>query len=328
MRNARIALFGCLVLLCGCRATAPKPGIGVAFGSIDDPDLKRIRAALVADAASRVDLSIVEAENEQALQISQIDSLIAKPVKALAVDLVLDEAAGIIIDKAKTSIVPLVFFGREAGPDDMKKWDRVYYVGVRKEQAGSVEGRILADWWKSNPAAPRSRDAVVRYVFLGGEGQEAGELSQAFESSLSDLGLRASKLGAAGGASRAAGAAAMNRMLATDGRHLEAVVCGSDDVALGAIDALRAKGYFSGKRFMPVIGIGGTRAALDSISAGALLGTVWNDAEGQAKAVVDITRALAVGAEPSSTGWPVSDGKYVWIPYRMVTAKNVADFAK
>ena len=120
----------------------------------------------------------------------------------------------------------------------------------------------------------------------------------------------------------------MNRLLSVYGRHLEAVVCSDDETALGAIDALRAKGYMSKKSSMPVVGIGASPAALAAIAAGDLVGTAWNDEEGQAKAVLDLTVALAKGEEPAQTGWPLANGKYVWVPYRMVTAKNYADFGK
>ena len=42
-------------------------------------------------------------------------------------------------------------------------------------------------------------------------------------------------------------------------------------MALGAIDALKAAGYFSGGLSIPVIGVDATAAALDMVAQGALL---------------------------------------------------------
>ncbi|MGO8693522.1 MAG: substrate-binding domain-containing protein [Rectinemataceae bacterium] len=330
MRKASIVLVAGIVLLSGCRGGGvPKPHIGVAFGSVADPDTSGFRTALVRAAQEKAQLSIVYAGDRQTLQNDQIDTLLLKrKVKALAVDLILDEAAGLVIDKAKAAIVPLVLFGREADAEDMKKWDKVYFVGAKAEEAPGLEGRMLADWWKDHPAADRNRDGKIEYVYLGGTGPEGETAVRSFEKALADSGIGARRLGWAEGRGRTAGASEMNRLLSNYGRRLEAVVCGDDETALGAIDALRAKGYMGGKKNLPVVGIGASPAALAAIAAGSLVGTVWNDEAGQAEAVLDLTMALANGTEPARTGWPLTNGKYVWVPYRAVTARNYADFRK
>ena len=50
---------------------------------------------------------------------------------------------------------------------------------------------------------------------------------------------------------------------------------------------------------------------------GRLLGTVYQDAEGEGRAAYNIARELANGRPPSSssTGFDIVDGHYVWIPY-------------
>jgi methyl-galactoside transport system substrate-binding protein len=327
MRKISIVLIAGIVLMSACRGGAvPKPHIGVAFGSVVDPDTSRFKTALIRAAQDKAQLSIVYAGDRQTLQNDQIDLLLKRKVKAMAVDLILTEAAGLVIDKAKAAIVPLVLFGREAGAEDMKKWDKVYFVGADAEQAAELEGRMLADWWKGHPAADRNRDGKIEYVYLGGTEPEGEAAARSCEKGLADSGIGATRLAWAEAEGVEAGAADMERLLSAYGRRLEAVVCSDDEIALGAIDALRAKGYIGVKNSMPVVGIGASPAALAAIASGSLVGTAWNDEEGQAKAVFDLTMALANGTEPSQTGWQLTDGKYVWVPYRMVTAKNCAAF--
>ena len=133
----------------------------------------------------------------------------------------------------------------------MKKWDKVYFVGAKAEEAPGLEGRMLADWWKDHPAGDRNRDGKIEYVYLGGTGPEGETAVRSFEKALADSGIGARRLGWAEGRGRTAGASDMNRLLSTYGRRLEAVVCDDDETALGAIDALRAKGYMGGKRTYP-----------------------------------------------------------------------------
>ncbi|HUW40753.1 MAG TPA: substrate-binding domain-containing protein [Rectinemataceae bacterium] len=322
MKKAAFVLLIAGATLAGaCRsAVAPKPALGVALSA--NPDLPRFKAALVRAAAGKAQLSILYAGSRQTVQNAQIDGLLERKPKALAVDLILGEAASLVIDKAKAAIVPLVLFGTQAGAEDMKRWDKVYYVGAKLGQAAALEGGALAAWWKEHPASNRGRDGKILYVYLGGTESEAAACGKG----IADSGEGAQLLGRAEVSGRDAGEREMGAFLATYGRRLGAVACADDETALGAIAALRAKGYLSGKRTLPVVGVGATPEALAAIKDGQLVGSAWEDIEGQAKAVFDLSMALASGTELSRTGWPMTEGKYVWVPYRMVTAKNLADY--
>ena len=93
------------------------------------------------------------------------------------------------------------------------------------------------------------------------------------------------------------------------GNTIECVLSNNDDMALGAIDALKAAGYFSGGLSIPVIGVDATAAALDMVAQGALYGTVQNDAPAQAQAVIDLALLLAEGQDvtPASFPFPMED---------------------
>jgi methyl-galactoside transport system substrate-binding protein len=118
----------------------------------------------------------------------------------------------------------------------------------------------------------------------------------------------------------------MKAWLAKLGDKIDLVLCNNDDMALGAIEALRQDGYFSGKKFMPVVGVDATAPALQALEQGTLLGTVLNDAKNQGKATFDLSYALASGKPANSTTWKLTDGKYVWVPYQKVTKENYKQF--
>ncbi len=110
--------------------------------------------------------------------------------------------------------------------------------------------------------------------------------------------------------------------------NIEAVFCNNDDMALGAIEALKAQGYFTGDKYMPVFGVDATEPGKEAIIEGTMLATSLNDAKNQGFAVVQLCDLLAKGETPTSEnlGYEM-DGQYVWIPYVAVSKENVDQFS-
>jgi len=110
-------------------------------------------------------------------------------------------------------------------------------------------------------------------------------------------------------------------------KGIEFVFANNDDMALGAIEALKAAGYFKGGKFMPVVGVDATAPALQALKDGTLLGTVLNDAKNQGAATAKLSMVLAEGKPVSkdTVGYDVKDGKYVWVDYKPITKANMAD---
>lgn len=126
---------------------------------------------------------------------------------------------------------------------------------------------------------------------------------------------------------RVKGQEKMAAFLAAAGDKIEAVLANNDDMALGAIEALKAAGYFTNGKYIPVVGVDATAPALKELEAGTLLGTVLNDANSQGRATLNIAAALAKGETPSKEmiGFDITDGKYVWVPYKKITKENIND---
>ena len=96
-------------------------------------------------------------------------------------------------------------------------------------------------------------------------------------------------------------------------------------MALGAIDAYKKANIELTKR--PVIyGIDGTREGLQALVSGNMAGTVYNDKEGQAKALYELAYDLATHTDISDVG--LTDAKYIRLPYTKVTIENVYDYLK
>ncbi len=316
-------------------AAASDLNIGVAIYKFDDTFMTGVRNAIQEEAGSLgVKVDIVDSQNKQPTQNDQVDAFLTKGVNAVAVNAVDRTAAGPIIQKAKADNVPVVFLNRQPEDADMASYDKVWYVGAKAEESGTMSGEIIADYFKAHPEADKNGDGKLQYVMLTGEPghQDATLRTEYSVKAIVDAGIEVEKL--------AEDTAFWDKVKATDLMKtfissagldkIEAVLANNDDMALGAIEALKANGYNTGDatKYVPVVGVDATSPALDAMEKGELLGTVLNDGVNQGKATIVIAATAAAGKEvnEANIGYKITDGKFVWIPYVKVTSENMADF--
>lgn len=317
----------------GCAPAAPvakEMTAGVAIYKFDDTFMTAVRNNISAAAEGKIAVEIVDSQNAQPTQNDQVDLFVSKGVTVLAINPVDRTAAGVILDKAKTANIPVVFFNREPLAEDMAKWDKVYYVGAKAEESGTMQGQIVVDYWQANPDADKNGDGVIQYIMLKGEpGHQDAEMRTEFSiKAITDAGIEVEKLAEDTGMwDRVKGQEKMAAFLAAHGDAIEVVLANNDDMALGAIEALKAAGYFGDGEFMPVVGVDATAPALEALKEGTLLGTVLNDAKNQGKATLMLAYVLAKGETPTNenVGYTITDGQYVWVPYKMILLENIAD---
>jgi len=307
-----------------------EPKVGVAIYKFDDTFMSGVRNAIEANAKGIAQVEIVDSQNSQPTQNDKVDLFITKNTKALIINPVDRTAAGVIIDKSQPKDIPVVFLNREPLPEDMKKWDKVYYVGAKAEESGTMSGELIVDYWKAHPEADKNKDGVLQYVMLKGEpGHQDAELRTKFSvQAIEDAGIKVEKLAEDTAMwDLVKGQEKMAAFLASKGDKIEAVLANNDDMALGAIEALKANGYFKDNKYMPVVGVDATAPALLALEQGTLLGTVLNDAKNQGKASITLASVLAKGEKPSkeNVGFDITDNQYIWISYKKITKDNMAD---
>lgn len=322
--------------LAGCGGAANsgsgKPTIGVAIYKFDDTFMTGVRNNIQSAAGDKATVDIVDCQNAQPTQNDKVDMFISKKYNSMAINPVDRTTAGVLIEKAQKANIPVVFFNREPLPEDMKKWDKVYYVGAKAEQSGTLEGELVVDYWKAHPEMDKNKDGKLQYIMLKGEpGHQDAELRTKYSiEAITKAGIQVEKLAEDTAMwDRVKGQEKMQAFLGSHGDKIEVVLANNDDMALGAIEALKAAGYFKDGKFMPVVGVDATAPALQALKDGTLLGTVLNDAKNQGKATLELSYVLAQGKTPdkSNTGFDITDGKYVWVPYVKVTKDNM-DVAK
>ena len=121
------------------------PSIGVTIYKFDDTFMSYTRNAIQSNATGKATLEVVDSQNSQPMQNDQVDAFLSKKVNSMAINSVDRTAAASIIEKAKAKNTPVVFFNREPLPEDMASWDKIYYVGAKAEQSGTMEGEIAAE---------------------------------------------------------------------------------------------------------------------------------------------------------------------------------------
>lgn len=307
--------------------------IGVAVYRKDDTFvsslctyLEQIAKKKEIESGKKIVLNIVDGQSSQALQNDQVDSFISHDYDVICVNEVDRTAAAVIVNKVKAANIPLIFFNREPVEEDIRMWDRAYYVGADAAQSGRLQGEIIANAFKNDrKLIDKNGDGKIQYVMLEGEQEHQDALLRTEYSikAVTGAGIHVEKLADdIANWQRAQGAAKMTQWIEKYGDRMEVVFANNDDMALGAIDALKESKL---KTKPVVVGIDATQAGLKAIEDGSMYATILNDAKGQAQAIFDLCYYdFASGGNPSGTV-KMQSGHYVRIPYKVVTKANYED---
>jgi inositol transport system substrate-binding protein len=277
----------------------------------DDNFLAILRSGLEARAKElgNVTLLIEDAQGDIARQQSQIENFIAAKVDGIIV-IPVEADAGVAMSRtADKAGIPMVFANNQpSNVDQLPKGQA--FVGSDQIQAGSLEarevcrllggkGRAVILMGELGTLLARGRTEAVHQVFKSGDckGIEVVEEQTATWSRTQALDLTTNWLSA--------------------GLKFNAVIANNDEMALGAIQAIKASGA-SPKDYV-VAGIDATQDALIAMKAGDLKVTVFQDAISQGKGALDTVLKLAKGEKTE---------KKVFTTLELVTRDNMGDYLK
>lgn len=331
MKIIKLLCAALALTLLGAGAPAEEmPTFGVCIYDGTDTFMGSLRLHLETYAQGKAQLIVYDSRSDQNSQNDQVETLLEAGVDVLIINPVDRLSAGYLIEKARQRQTPVLFINREPLLEDLLLYEHAFYVGADGAQSGRLSGEILADYFLAHPEADKNGDGTVQYVLIKGEpGHQDAELrTQNALKPLQDAGFRVQKLQEDTGMwRRQLAQEKMAGFLLAWGDQIECVIANNDEMALGAINALKAAGYFSGGRFMPVVGVDAISPAIEALRQGSLLGTVFNDGERQAMAAVDLAILLARGEEISADtySYPITDERFVWIPYQRITREDLPD---
>ena len=261
----------------------------------------------------KYDVTIMDAKGDMNEQASQVDDFISQKFDVMIINLVQSSSADLITQKAKAAKIPCVYINREPSEDDMKAWKKICYVGSDVRQFGSYKGEIIRDLPDHGDA---DSDGVVRYARIRGN-PECIDNNFQFEFCTRELdiaGIQVEEL-----FNRIGWNAAQGQELATDALmefsdKVDVIFCDYDDMAIGAIPAIKAAGRIVGKDIY-LVGADAIPEALAAVAAGDMTGTIFNDYAAQAHAAVDAAIRYINGEDVDT---------YIWVNYVKITADNAA----
>ncbi|KJS10994.1 MAG: rhizopine-binding protein [Hoeflea sp. BRH_c9] len=288
--------------------------IGVTMALFDDNFLTVLRNGIqeLADGMDGVDVQIEDAQNDVAKQLDQINNFIASGVDAIVVNPVDTSATQAMSAAAEAAGVPLVYVNREPVNVDSLP-DNQAFVASNEEESGTLETlevcRLLKEAGKT--------EANI-YVMMGELSNQAAvqrtkDIHDVMASGNCGVTLNIIDEQTANW-SRDEAQDLMTNWLST-GTQFDAVISNNDEMAIGAIQALKANGINMAD--VIVGGIDATQDALVAMQAGDLDVTVFQDAHGQGSGALDAALKLAKGE--------AVDQK-VYIPFQLVTPDNMGDF--
>lgn len=329
-------LAGILLLLAeaGCSfSTGPSVEtirIGLALYSQDDTfistvvqEMEQLAREKESNSNLKININLADGKSNQTVQLEQIDRFLDSGCDVLCVNIVDRTAAAVLIDKAASHDIPVIFFNRQPVKEDLQRWEKVYYVGPKGEESGIYQGEILLEAWQKNQdAIDRNGDGIMQYIMLEGEPGHQDTLlrSEYATKPLLEAGVPLEKLDSdTANWSRSQAAAKMKQWCEQFGKEIEVVIANNDDMALGAIEAMKEAEI---DPLPPVVGVDATAPALDSLRKGEMLGTVQNAPE-MPGVLLQLALELASGNLPSEKKFQVEENHYMWLPYYKVTRETL-----
>lgn len=302
-----------------------KADVHVFYYTYSDTYISNVRASLDKElSAAGIKYQDYDGNGNQTTQTEQVQTAITKGAKVIAVNIVntgSDDASQGIVSLAKNAGIPVIFFNREVSNDVVNSYDKCAFVGTDAAEAGHMQGEMIGEYILDNyAAADLNGDGKISYIlFKGEEGNneaiyrtqyavedankvltKAGKPELVFYDSSNPNKYLVDKNGQWS-------AAAANEYMTTaltsfndaNKNMVELVICNNDGMAEGAVTALNSVGYNLGEdsKSIPVFGVDATDAARSLISGKKMTGTIKQDAEGMASAILKLSKNAIDGKE-------------------------------
>lgn len=284
--------------------------IGVTMASFDDTFLTILRNS-IADAAKKdgATVQIEDGGNDVGKQLSQVQNMIAQKVDAIIVNAVDTDATPKITKMVTAAKIPLVYVNRK--PVDFDKLPAgVAVVASDEKQSGTLQARQVCKLLGGKG------DLLVLMGELSNESARAR--TKDIEDVIATKDCSGMKIvdKREGKWSRTQGQDITMNWLSS-GTKFDAIVSNNDEMAIGAINALKAARKWTPKTV--VAGIDATPDGLASMKSGELKVSVYQNAIGQG--AQSVAAALKLAKKQSVD-------RFVNVPFELVTPENMNQYAK
>lgn len=287
-------------------AAAAETRVAVSMTAFDNPFLTIIRKAIEARATEMGDVEVAfeDAQLDVARQLSQVENFIADGYDAIIVNPVDGNSTTAITQTVVAAGIPLVYVNHPPGDADALP-EGASFVGSNEVDSGTMQtkevcallggkGKVLVMMGplENHSAVVRTKDVhdVIALPECSGMEVVGEQTANWNRNEAQDL---------------------MTNWL-TSGVEFDAVIANNDEMAIGAILAMKATGMDMGA--VVVAGIDATADGLAAMEAGDLDVTVFQNATKQGEVALETAVGMAGGTPAERT---------IWIPFEPVTRGNL-----
>jgi ribose transport system substrate-binding protein len=263
-RRRALAVLALLALAACARGGGDKYVVGFSQMESNNPWRIAETRSLKDEAGRRgVELVVTDAQGQTAKQVSDVEDLIARRVKVILLAPREFDGLAPALQAAREAKIPVVLVDREAA--GTAGTDYVTFLGSDFVE----QGRRAAEWLA---AATDGKAQIVELTGTPGS-SVAADRAKGFREALATHPGMQIVASQTGDFNRAQGEKVVQNLAQSFGPRVTAVYAHNDEMALGAIQALKAAGRKPGTDVI-VVSIDGQRAALEAILAGELGATV------------------------------------------------------
>ncbi|SCW43630.1 inositol transport system substrate-binding protein [Paenibacillus tianmuensis] len=251
-------------------------------------------------AALGVKLVVMDGKYDVSTAISQLRSLESQKVDAIILNPIDETALNDTVNQIVSGGIPVLGVNAFLTAEKL-----VTYVGSPDVKAGEMEAQQIMD-------AIGGKGSVVILEGPIGQTGQVGRKEGIYNvlKKNPDVKVIAEKTA---NWSRAEAMTIMENWIQTHGKDMKAVIAQNDEMAIGALNALEARGM----KDVPVVGVDGVKDALQAVKDGKMLATVFQNAKAQGETVIDMAIKAAKGEQ--------IEKKYE-IPFELVTKGNVDQY--
>ncbi|ASQ00664.1 substrate-binding domain-containing protein [Sinorhizobium meliloti] len=290
--------------------SAHAENVGITIARSDSAFLTILRNGMQ-DQAAKLDgvtVQVEDAQNDTSRQLDQVQNFVSSGVDAIIVVAVDGDSTPALTKMATDAGIPIVYANHP--PADVDKLpETAAFVGSNEIDSGTLETKevcrllggkgaayVLMGPLNNHSSLTRTKD--IHDVIAT---DECKGMSVIEEQSANWDRLEAANI--------------MTNWLST-GREFNAIIANNDEMAIGAIQAMKAAGVDMSK--VVVGGIDATPDGLAAMAAGDLDVTVFQNAIAQGAAAMDAAVALSRDQKTA---------RQIWVPFELVTPENMKDYA-
>ncbi len=291
--------------------TAFAGNIGVSMAN-SDTFLTVLRKGIeTAAGAANQPVQIEIADDDVSKQLSQIQNFIASKVDAIIVNAVDTSATAPMTKLANDAGIPIVYVNRQ--PADVDALGKGAFVASNEVDSGTLETKEVCRLLKE--AGKTEANILIMVGDLANQAAVQRTKDIHDVNAGPDCGVKLNVLDEQTAVWDPVKAQDLMTNWIAAGHKPDAVIANNDNMAIGAINAMKSAGW--DMKTVIVGGIDATQEALAYMKAGDLDITVFQDAAGQGGGAVDAAMKLAKGEKVETK---------VWIPFQLVTPANMEGF--